>query len=489
MPAGAPWVGEVEEVDVVWRGLGVVARPGGREEMQVSVERRSSWIVEVIAHPQIPTLMLTILLLGAGGREHALAARLSASELVHHIYVCPGNPGTASTKNTTNVPDDDLVPFALANSVNLVVPGPELPLVNGIHDHFCKGTRFLTRSPSHPLLVGIPVFGPDLLAARMEGSKAFAKHFMARHSIPTASYATFTADNFDDAAAYVQSSPHPVVLKASGLAAGKGVLLPQSTDEALAGLRDIMLNNAFGDAGQSPRPSIPRLTPPRQRGRHRGVPPRPRTLPPRLLGRLLHRPPSPRPGPQAHRPRRHRSQHRRHGRLCTCSRRNSPALVTHPRRHPTPHHRRYASRRSVLSSLPLRSFDALPGHPFVGLLFTGLILTPSGPKVLEYNVRFGDPETEALLLLLDDNTDFAAILYASRHHLSPCSFLTLSRPALDTISIPFPSTSSQVTPSPSSSPPKDTPALTQPANQSPFLPLPLPVRTLPHPHKSHLILS
>ena len=136
-----------------------------------------------------------------------------------------------------------------------------------------------------------------------------------------------------------------------------------------------------------------------------------------------------------------------------------------------------------LSSLSLLSIDALSGHPFVGLLFTGLILTPSGPKVLEYNVRFGDPETEALLLLLDDNTDFAAILHASLHHLSlsPCPFLTLSRPALNTISIPFPSTSNQATPSPSSSPLKGTPALIQSANKSPFLPLPLPVRILPHP--------
>ena len=110
----------------------------------------------------------------------------------------------------------------------------------------------LSLSHTHTHTVGIPVFGPSLLAARMEGSKAFAKDFMSRHNIPTANYTTFTADQFHAASNYIQSCPYPLVLKASGLAAGKGVLLPQSTDEALAGLEDIMINQAFGSAGSSP---------------------------------------------------------------------------------------------------------------------------------------------------------------------------------------------------------------------------------------------
>lgn len=138
----------------------------------------------------------------------------------------------------------------------MVLPGPEQPLVDGVETHFRRGQhshqvfffhlqcRFFDR-----IIVGIPVFGPSALAARMEGSKAFSKAFMDRHSIPTAKFTVFQSSEFDRAKAYVQTCGFNVVLKASGLAAGKGVLIPASVDEAIAGLKEIMLDNVFGEAG------------------------------------------------------------------------------------------------------------------------------------------------------------------------------------------------------------------------------------------------
>jgi phosphoribosylamine--glycine ligase / phosphoribosylformylglycinamidine cyclo-ligase len=143
----------------------------------------------------------------------------------------------------------------LVNKVNLVVPGPEQPLVDGIETRFRQGTRLnclpackfqlITRT------VGIPVFGPSAIAARMEGSKVFAKEFMARNKIPTATFRTFNANEVEQAIDYVKTCGHDVVLKASGLAAGKGVLIPSSVEEAMEGLREIAVNKAFGAAGTS----------------------------------------------------------------------------------------------------------------------------------------------------------------------------------------------------------------------------------------------
>lgn len=142
--------------------------------------------------------------------------------------------------------------------VNLVIPGPEQPLVDGVESHFRNGAvHAFFLSPVRNLhyvyaIVGIPVFGPSALAARMEGSKAFSKAFMTRHAIPTAAFRVFASSEVDNAIDYVKTCGHKVVLKASGLASGKGVLIPETTEDAIAGLKEMMIARAFGAAGASP---------------------------------------------------------------------------------------------------------------------------------------------------------------------------------------------------------------------------------------------
>ncbi len=182
---------------------------------------------------------LDVLLLGAGGREHAIALKLAESPKVKEVFVAPGNGGTATTHpKVSNLAIDSedvpaLLDFAKGKGVGLVVVGPEAPLVIGAVDQFTAA--------------GFPCFGPTAAAAQLEASKAYSKDFMARHSIPTAKYGNFKA--YEDAKAFVEAADFPVVIKASGLAAGKGVLLPTSKEEALAGLKEVMLDKAFGDAG------------------------------------------------------------------------------------------------------------------------------------------------------------------------------------------------------------------------------------------------
>lgn len=185
-----------------------------------------------------------VLVLGSGGREHALAWKLSQSATVRHVYVMPGNGGTSKGNSNSKVSnagadialsDHAAVLRVVAElGATLVCVGPEQPLVDGVSD-------FLRNA-------GVACFGPSALAARLEGSKAFSKAFMERHGIRTARFSAFT--DVGSAQAFVRQATYPVVIKASGLAAGKGVVLPDSLDEALAELQRIMVDNAFGTAGQ-----------------------------------------------------------------------------------------------------------------------------------------------------------------------------------------------------------------------------------------------
>ncbi|KAA1468057.1 aminoimidazole ribonucleotide synthetase [Dentipellis sp. KUC8613] len=332
-------------------------------------------------------MLLRILLLGSGGREHALAWKLEQSNLVDHIFVCPGNGGTASGSRVSNISHvsasdfGPLVQWAVSNKINLVLPGPEQPLVDGVETHFRK--------------VGIPVFGPSALAARMEGSKAFSKDFMARQSIPTAAFRTFSSSQYEEAVQYVRTCRHKVVLKASGLAAGKGVLIPETVEEAIAGLEEIMVKNVFGSAGSEV-----------------------------VVEELLTGPELsvlafsdgytvvPLPAAQ---------DHKRIGEGDTGLNTGgmgayAPAPIATP-----------AVMEQIMKQSLQPTIDGMrkEGFPFVGLLFTGFMLTESGPKVLEYNVRFGDPETEALMLLLSEDTDLAAVLLACvEHRLDSVSITT-----------------------------------------------------------------
>lgn len=316
-----------------------------------------------------------VLLVGNGGREHAIAWKLLQSPSVEHIYVVPGNGGTATldpsrVSNVSSVKDSDfagLVQFANENNITLLIPGPEAPLVAGIVDYFHQ------HGGAH-----IKAFGPSAAAAHMEGSKTFSKDFMKRHNIPTAAYENFSS--YDAAKAYLDSITHNVVIKASGLAAGKGVIIPQSKEEAHAALRDIMLSREFGTAGdevvieeflEGDELSILSFS-----DGHTI-----KSLPPA-------------------------QDHKR--------------IFDHDQGPNTGGMGTYAPTRiapqSVLSHVDREilqpTIDGLraEGLTFKGVLFTGLMMTRDGPKVLEYNVRFGDPETQSLLALMD--TDLAHVMLA-----------------------------------------------------------------------------
>lgn len=184
---------------------------------------------------------MNILLLGSGGREHALAWKMLQSDKCKTLYVAPGNAGTAqiATNVTLNPNDFDSVKqFVLDHHVNMVVVGPEDPLVNGISDYFKNDTS----------IQNIPVIGPSKLGAQLEGSKEFAKQFLIKHNIPTAKYQSFTKDTVDQGCEFLTTLQPPYVLKADGLAAGKGVLIINDLDEAQAELKNMLVDAKFGDA-------------------------------------------------------------------------------------------------------------------------------------------------------------------------------------------------------------------------------------------------
>jgi len=305
---------------------------------------------------------VNVLLIGSGGREHAIAWKLAQSHRLGRLYTMPGNPGTAGLGE--NLPGsvndfDRIINLAREKSIDLVVVGPEDPLAAGLADRLAQA--------------GVPTFGPHQAAARLEGSKAFAKDFMARHAIPTGGYKTFR--DFGAAFEYFthlapRTSQLPVI-KVSGLAAGKGVILPVNLSEAEMALREIMVEGRFGDAGAEV------VIEERLMGREvsilafsdgKTVLP---LLPAQDHKRLLDGDQGPNTGgmgvfaPSPYCPS------------------EFVARVT----------------KSVLQ--PAVDGLAAEGTPFLGVLFAGLMMTETGPKVLEFNCRFGDPETQAVLPLLD----------------------------------------------------------------------------------------
>jgi phosphoribosylamine--glycine ligase len=186
---------------------------------------------------------MRVLLLGSGGREHAMAWKIAQSSILDALFIAPGNAGTRNFgKNIALSLNDfnEIKEFVLQNQIDMVVVGPEEPLVNGIHDFFLEDD----------LLRKIPVIGPQKEGAKLEGSKDYAKEFMARHSIPTAKYASFTKETLEQGLVYLEKMKAPYVLKADGLAAGKGVLILESLEDAKLELYTILSDNKFGDAGK-----------------------------------------------------------------------------------------------------------------------------------------------------------------------------------------------------------------------------------------------
>lgn len=301
---------------------------------------------------------MNILVIGSGGREHALAWKAAQSPKADRVFVAPGNAGTARETGLENVDIDvmdldGLANFAATNHVGLTIVGPEAPLVAGIVDKFEQR--------------GLRVFGPSAGAAQLEGSKAFTKDFLARHKIPTAGYGNFT--DVDEALAYVRQQGAPIVVKADGLAAGKGVIVAMTLEEAEDAIRDMLAGNAFGDAGS--RVVIEEFLEGEEAsfivmvdGEH-------------VLAMATSQ------------------DHKRVGDGDTGL--NTGGMGA------------YSPAPVVTADVHQRIMDeviyptvrgmAAEGHPYKGFLYAGLMIDNSGtPKVIEFNCRFGDPETQPIML-------------------------------------------------------------------------------------------
>ncbi|HIQ14317.1 MAG TPA: phosphoribosylamine--glycine ligase [Leucothrix sp.] len=306
---------------------------------------------------------MKILLIGSGGREHALAWKLAQSSKVEKVIVAPGNAGTALENKVENIAieaDDiqGLLAFAKENHIGLTVVGPEVPLVLGVVDLFAEA--------------GLACFGPTKGAAQLEGSKAFSKDFFARHNIPTAAYGNFT--EVDKAVAYIKQQGAPIVIKADGLAAGKGVILAETEEEAIAAVEDMLAGNAFGDAG------------------HRVV------IEEFLTGEEASiiviadgKNYLPMATSQDHKARDNGDTGPNTGGMGAYS----PAPVVTPE----------ISERIMRDVIEptLKGMEA-EGYPFTGFLYAGVMIDEQGDsKVLEYNVRFGDPETQPVMMRLQSD--------------------------------------------------------------------------------------
>ncbi len=320
---------------------------------------------------------MNILIIGGGGREHALAWRVAQSSRVSRVFVAPGNAGTAHEPKVENVAiaADDIAALALFarnNDVALTIVGPEVPLVLGVVDTFQA--------------IGLRCFGPVRKAAQLEGSKAFAKDFMVRHGIPTAAYGKFTDVN--EAIVYIRKLGAPLVVKADGLAAGKGVIIAHTTAQAEDAVRDMLAGNAFGAAGhrvvveeflQGEEASfivmadgehvLPLATSQDHKARDDG------DLGPNTGGMGAY----------------------------------SPAPVVTAEVHAR-------IMREVIE--PTLRGMAQEGMPYTGFLYAGVMISPDGvPKVLEFNCRFGDPETQPVMMRLrSDLVDLCEAALDKRLH-------------------------------------------------------------------------
>ncbi|KPL92603.1 phosphoribosylamine--glycine ligase [Vibrio splendidus] len=306
---------------------------------------------------------MNVLIIGAGGREHALGWKAAQNPNVETVFIAPGNAGTALEPKLENVKigvEDiaGLVAFAQEKKIELTIVGPEAPLVIGVVDAFRE--------------VGLPIFGPTKAAAQLEGSKAFTKDFLARHDIPTGYYSNFT--EIEPAIAYVREQGAPIVVKADGLAAGKGVIVAMTLEEAEDAIKDMLAGNAFGEAGSRV-----------------------------VIEEFLE-------GEEASfivmvdgssvLPMATSQDHKRVGDKDTGPNTGgmgaySPAPVVTPEIH-----------NRILEEViypTVRGMDA-EGAPYTGFLYAGLMIDADGtPKVIEYNCRFGDPETQPIMMRMESD--------------------------------------------------------------------------------------
>lgn len=311
---------------------------------------------------------MNILLIGSGGREHALAYKLSESKSLTKLFISPGNPGTSLLGQNIDAgkSNNDIIKFCKDENIDLVVVGPEIPLVDGIEDALTTA--------------GFPVFGPSKNAARIEGDKVFSKNLMRKYNIPTAGYEVFGNGEKEKAVEYVKNGKFPVVIKASGLAAGKGVLICNNAQEALEAIETCMVDKKFGDSGdnivieefmEGEEASIFALTD----GEDYYILPAAQDH-----KRIYDNDEGPNTGGMgAYAP--------------------APVITNE-----------LLSRVEKEIIKPVLAAMEKEDSKYKGCLYCGLMITNEGPKVVEFNCRFGDPETQAVLPLLDG--DFVKLLYS-----------------------------------------------------------------------------
>ena len=303
---------------------------------------------------------MKILVVGGGGREHAIIKKLKENKSIEQIFALPGNGGIAADATCVDISATDLdgiVSFAKDNDIDYAVVAPDDPLVLGCVDRLNEA--------------GIPCFGPDAKAAMIEGSKAFSKNLMKKYGIPTAAYEIFT--DIQSALEYVRSAPVPMVIKADGLALGKGVIIAQTREEALEAVTDMMANAKFGKSGSTivieelltgPEVSVLAFTD----------------------GKVV-------------KPMISSMDHKRSGDNDTGLNTGGMGAIA-----PNPYYTQEIAQQ-CMETIFLPTINAMnaEGRTFKGCLYFGLMLTPNGPKVIEYNCRFGDPETQVVLPLLESD--------------------------------------------------------------------------------------
>ena len=340
---------------------------------------------------------MNILLIGSGGREHTLAWKLQQSPACDALYIAPGNAGTSQygTNLPISVTDfDSIADSCLEHSIDMIVVGPEEPLVKGIWDHFKQ----------HPKTAHIHIIGPSKEASRLEGSKAYAKSFMQRHHIPTARYREFTQENFEEGLDYIREHPLPVVLKADGLAAGKGVLICQSQIEAQAEFELMIHRSKFGDAGK--KVVIEEFM--------EGIEMSVFVLTDGKEWLLL---------PEA-------KDYKRVGIGDTGLNTGGMGAVS-----PLPFFDENL-RKKVTDNIIIPTIAGLGNDKldYTGFVFIGLMVKDGEPRVIEYNCRMGDPETEVVIPRLEN--DLVKLLEAAAtHKLSEVKIETDERSAVAIVAV------------------------------------------------------
>jgi phosphoribosylamine---glycine ligase len=303
---------------------------------------------------------MKVLIIGRGGREHVIAWKAAQSPLVTKLYAAPGNPGIAEIAELVDIDENDpeaLVQFAKNKGIDLTIVGPEAPLLNGIVNRFQEE--------------GLRIFGPRKEAALIEGSKAFAKELMKKYSVPTAEYQSFTS--YEEAKAYVEQKGAPIVIKADGLAAGKGVTVAMTLQEALDALHEMMVEAKFGEASQ--QVVIEEFLEGEEFS---------------LLA-FVH-------GEKAY-PMTIAQDHKR-----AFDNDEGPNTGGMGAYSPVPQISEEVVQQAVERIVqPIAKALVLENRPFTGILYAGLIATAQGPKVIEFNARFGDPEAQVVLPRLEND--------------------------------------------------------------------------------------